>query len=130
MGDLDVFTVYVTPNELNVIFAPLPGIYYTPLEVSMTNQAGGILKYTDDGTSPLDGGASYPGPLRIEETTTIKAAVTDGEIPEEVIYTKTYELKVPVPLLTEVTGGLKVNNRSNAPSGAVVAVYTGRQRTG
>lgn len=62
------------------MFSPAGGTYTDAqdVEISCTTE-GASIYYTTDGTAPTESGNLYDSPIRVEETTTIKAiAVKDG----------------------------------------------------
>ena len=59
--------------------SPDGGTFDEPQTVTITTgTAGAVIKYTLDGSSPVDGGTVYSGPITISNTTTLKAVAIDG----------------------------------------------------
>lgn len=55
-------------------FNPAAGIYYSPIQVSISCEtAGAVIHYTTDGSTPNSSSAVYSAPLNISATTTVKA---------------------------------------------------------
>lgn len=59
--------------------SPDGGTFDEPQTVTITTAtAGAVIKYTIDGSSPVDGGNIYTGPITISITTTLKAVAVGG----------------------------------------------------
>lgn len=65
------------PDIINVNFPS--GIYNNQLEVTLSTLSGSEIKYTVDGSDPLEEGKVYAEPIKIKNTTVIRARVTKGE---------------------------------------------------
>ena len=56
-------------------FSVKRGVFREPFLLALTSATpGAAIRYTTDGSSPLDGGTAYTGPLRIDATAVIRAA--------------------------------------------------------
>jgi hypothetical protein len=66
-------------------FSPGGGTYATPETVTITAEPGATIHYTDDGTDPDETSPNPPGPLSIDQPTTLKArAYRAGYLPSDV----------------------------------------------
>ena len=122
-GDLDIFTAYVTPVDLQIIFEPSGGTYFSSPSVSLTNQAGGEIHWNDEERIPVETDPSY-SPVPMYSSGVIKASVFGGELPEEIVFTEYYELKVPAPLITPDTEGYLVSLNPYGPDSGITLGYT------
>ena len=62
-----------------------------PLQVTLTNQAGGTIRYTTDGALPDANSTPYQGPISIGQNTVVRAQVFDGAgAPVSDVTTKSY----------------------------------------
>jgi photosystem II stability/assembly factor-like uncharacterized protein len=62
-------------------FSPTPGVYYSPIQVSMsTTTVGASIYYTLDGTTPTAASSPYTQPININENALVKAiAILNSE---------------------------------------------------
>ena len=87
------FVVYVDCEGVLAapVIAPTGGIYYEPIEVSMTCRTDGAeIHYTTDGSDPTAASKLYEAPFTVSETTVVKAISSlDGEVSN--VVAATYE---------------------------------------
>jgi hypothetical protein len=83
-----------------------------PLQVTLTNLAGGTIRYTTNGTLPNLNSIPYAGPFTISESTVIRAQVFDAAgVPVGDVYTRSYlivdyEQTIPVISIVADPGDL------------------------
>jgi photosystem II stability/assembly factor-like uncharacterized protein len=54
-------------------FTPNPGMYYDPIQVTISAVTGAVIHYTTNGTVPTEASPVYTDPININTTTTVKA---------------------------------------------------------
>lgn len=80
------YTGYANQPEI----LTLGGFFAAPLQVEITQDLGGSVYYTTDGSEPTATSAVYNGPLTISNTTVLRARIIqDGMMPGKVV-TETY----------------------------------------
>jgi len=52
--------------------------FTTPITVTLTSRGSGALRFTTDGTTPTSDSPAYQGPITIDKTTTLRAALFTG----------------------------------------------------
>jgi len=72
------------------VFSPDGGTYAAALTVTITAAAGTAIYYTTDGTSPIDNGIEYNGPITVEKSMTIKAVAVDAKDNKSEVASATY----------------------------------------
>ncbi len=79
-----------TPNEANTtkgyigkanqpMILTQGGFYTSSVDVEITNDLGGEVRYTTDGTEPTETSALYESPINLTKTTVVRARIFDGE---------------------------------------------------
>jgi hypothetical protein len=72
--DYAKLTVTATPKVAAPVFSPLPGIFPTSRQVSVSCPTdGATIRYTTDGSDPTASATIYTGPVLVDQTTTLKA---------------------------------------------------------
>lgn len=67
-------------------FSPLGGIFTQPVNVSINNTFGGIIRYTLDGSEPNETSPAYDSPIPISKNTVVRARIyQDKKMPGDVI---------------------------------------------
>ena len=67
------------------------GFYETAIDVKITADEGTSIRYTTDGTEPTEeNGEEYSGPIRIDETTTLRARSFKDDAEPSFVETRTY----------------------------------------
>lgn len=82
-------------------FAPLAGIYYEPIQVSITSQTPEAqIRYTIDGSQPSEtNGDLYTGPVNISENTTFRAIAFKEGMTTSQVTSANYVIDIIVPVV-------------------------------
>ena len=70
----------VTPTLAAPTFNPAGGTYYTAQNVEITAAEGATIYYTTNGNDPTTASTVYSAPIAVNQTTTIKAIASNGEL--------------------------------------------------
>lgn len=94
------------PKAATPVFSPSASTFASAQTVQMSSAtAGAVIRYTLDGSQPLESSAAYSAPLSIQVTTTVKAvAFKDGMPPSETATGVYIITKVPAPTFTPAAG--------------------------
>lgn len=65
-------------NELGPDDFDLP-TFTSPITITMTPRGNGTLRFTTDGTAPTNDSPVYMGPITLDKTTTLRAALFEGD---------------------------------------------------
>jgi len=86
------------------VFDPLPGTFYSPINVSLsTATPGASIRYTTDGSIPTEViGELYSTPIPVSATTTIKAVAYAPEYANSSLAAATYMFPVDVANIAEL----------------------------
>lgn len=79
---------------------PGGGTYSGPIEVSLTSEAGAVIRYTTDGTTPIEASPVYKGPVRLSHVTVLKFYATDESGNREQIRVERYSFDTTPPSTT------------------------------
>ena len=97
-GTLNAYTLALTvtpalPQAAAPVFNPAPGVYEGEVTVAMsTTTAGATIRYTTSGNDPTSASAQYPGPLRVTQTTTLKARTFQAGMVDSIVTTGIYTI--------------------------------------
>lgn len=81
------------PKAEPPVFSKNAGVYTNPIEVELTsNTSGAVIRYTTDGTMPTENSQIYQTPLRISQTTTIRAITTKSGMANSNVSEVTYTI--------------------------------------
>jgi len=74
------------------VFAPTGGVFEGSVDVAMfCHTMGAVIRYTTDGSEPtLSNGTIYEGPLRLTDTTTLRAIAHKEEMTDSAVVTATF----------------------------------------
>ena len=95
-GTINAYTLALTvtlppPQVAAPTFNPLPGLYEGEVSVSMnTTTAGATIRYTTSGSDPTSGSVQYTGPLRLTQTTMLKARAFKAGMTDSPVISSTY----------------------------------------
>jgi len=79
------------------VLSPGTGTYTAAQAITITAWTGATIRYTLDGTDPIEASATYTGPIAIGQSTVVKAKAWKAGYQASAVATATYELKVPAP---------------------------------
>lgn len=75
----ETFTTVVPDQVLDIIFDPVPGIYYETIWLTMLcGTPGAVIYYTLNGDEPTQESTRYIGPIQISVATTVRARGFEG----------------------------------------------------
>ena len=109
------------------VFSLEEGVYESVKTLSLSSASSGIvIRYTIDGSIPsASSGSVYTSPITISKGTTVKAVSYKEGYGESLVVSKTYRLKLPLPVI-DTAGGVYIDSKTihlsnlSAPSGAVL----------
>ena len=85
-------------------FSPTAGSYSTSRTISIsTSTAGATIRYTIDGTTPVETSPIYSAPILISSTATLKARAWKTGYTPSTVTMATYSINTPVPVLSSIT---------------------------
>ena len=79
------------------LLSPGTGTYTAAQTITITAFTGSAIRYTTDGTDPIEASATYTSPIAIGQSTVLKAKAWKAGYQASAVATATYELKVPAP---------------------------------
>ena len=116
------YTIYTaTP-----VFSPAPGSYAPGQTVSLSDaNAGAVIYYTLDGSTPSASSTRYAGPITLSEATTINAIALASGFPQSAVSSATYEIGrlAATPTFSPTPGNYSPSqfvSLSDATPGAVI----------
>ncbi|HOK78567.1 MAG TPA: immunoglobulin domain-containing protein, partial [Verrucomicrobiota bacterium] len=81
-------------------FAPRPSSYDRSISLTiLSGVSGGVIRFTLDGSEPTVDSAAYQGPIRLSNTTTVKARVFVDGAPASDVVTGVYEITLTPPAI-------------------------------
>jgi chitinase len=110
MNDSQTAVATYTINKNDTVATPVfltsEGTYYGEVNVALTcSTPGATIRYTTDGTNPTSTSNVYTGPIKITNTTTIKAYGAATGLKDSSIASATYTISVPIDLPTHILTG-------------------------
>jgi hypothetical protein len=97
----------IAPALPAVTFSPAPGTFTSAMSVSLAEaQAGAVIRYTTDGSTPTAASTQYGGPLWISSTETLKAIAVLNGYTNSTSVTGTFTIApvLPAPTFSPSTG--------------------------
>ncbi len=92
-----------TPMVATPTFSPAPGLFTSPVDVTIsTTTEGASIYYTLDGSDPTEASTLYTGPVSISTTTTIKARAYADDLDPSLVATGTYTFPTTVATIAEL----------------------------
>ncbi|MEE4176256.1 MAG: chitobiase/beta-hexosaminidase C-terminal domain-containing protein [Bacteroides sp.] len=92
-----------TPSVAMPSFDPAPGMYTSPIDVTIsTTTEGASIYYTLDGNDPTEASTLYTGPVNISSTTTIKARGYKAGLDPSYVATGVYAFPTTVSTIAEL----------------------------
>jgi len=89
-------------------FSPAAGTYASAQTVAIScSTAGGVIKYTTDGSTPTNTSATYSGPINVAATTTLKTYAIKTGMSDSAVVSATYTI---TPLLKTIPGKLEAES--------------------
>ena len=95
-GTINAYTLALTvtlapPQVAAPTFNPAPGVYEGEVSVSMsTTTAGAAIRFTTSGSDPTSGSPQYTAPVRLTQTTTLKARAFNAGMTDSSVISGTY----------------------------------------
>lgn len=100
------YTINNSDTVATPVFLTAGGTYYGDINVTLTcTTSNATIRYTTNGTNPTSTSNVYTGPIKITNTTTIKAYATATGMKDSSIANTTYTISVPVNLPTHILTG-------------------------
>ena len=101
LNQVRVTKIIVTVGEYGLsapVIKPAAGVYYTPIEVSITCYTSGAqIYYTTNGSEPTTSSTLYTAPFTLDANTTVKAiSALDDEV--SCVVTAEYLFETPTPV--------------------------------
>ena len=79
-------------------FSPIPGTYAAAQTVAISSATeGATIRYTLDGSAPIQSSAVYGAPITVSETATIKAYASKAGMSDSDVATAVYIISIPQP---------------------------------
>ena len=97
-GTMNAYTLALTvtlapPQVAAPTFNPPPGVYEGEVNVSVsTTTPGAAIRYTTSGSDPTSGSTLYAAPVRLTQTTTLKARAFNAGMTESPVTSGTYAI--------------------------------------
>jgi formylglycine-generating enzyme required for sulfatase activity len=107
--DLDFYTVYGLSQADALSFDPPAGTFHANQSVSLSCGSSGTLRYTIDGSDPTSSSPVYSAAIIVDRSTTVKAKVFGGPIPESIVFSSSYILKPDTPQVTVSGSGYAIS---------------------
>jgi len=79
---------------------PAGATYSGPIEVSLASEAGAVIRFTTDGTTPIEASSEYSRPVRLSRDTILKFYATDESGNREQIRVERYSFDTTPPSTT------------------------------
>lgn len=110
MNDSQTAVATYTINKNDTVATPVfltsEGTYYGEVNVALTcSTPGATIRYTTNGTNPTSTSSVYTGPIKVTNTTTIKAYGAAPGLKDSSIANATYTISVPIDLPTHILTG-------------------------
>jgi hypothetical protein len=92
-----------TPMVATPTFSPAPGLFTSPVDVSIsTTTADASIYFTLDGTEPSESSTLYTTPVTISTTTTLKARAYADDLDPSLVATATYTFPTIVATIAQL----------------------------
>ncbi|MGC8988920.1 MAG: immunoglobulin domain-containing protein, partial [Verrucomicrobiia bacterium] len=96
----DIIQLIYSDALPSIWFAPRPGPYDRSISLSISSGvSGGVIRFTLDGSEPTVDSAAYEQPIRLSNTTTVKARVFVDGAPASDVVTGLYEITLTPPAI-------------------------------
>lgn len=100
-----IVTPPLLPRAALPVFVTPGGTYQNDLYAELsTSTPGGVVRYTTNGTDPVETSAAYGGPIFLSESTTIKAKTFAANHLPSATATAAYTLQAPPPIFAQPSG--------------------------